>query len=160
MAALRNCLKQLGCSEVATYIQSGNAVCTVPSASVAALPDGLSAALASEFALKVSVTVRTQTELQALVAAQPFHGKQGALDTMHVVFLAAPLASDQLARLQAKRTGEEQIVGTDRELHLWLPHGFGRSRLAAECTAAWVPGCPTVRNWKTVLQLRTMLEGP
>lgn len=159
MDALRNCLHELGCTTVATYIQSGNAVCSLPADRVAALAAALATAIASEFQLAVPVLLRSEAEIEALVSAQPFQLPAESLQFLHVVFLAAPLSAEHLARLQAKGAGDEQFVMAGREIYLLLPHGFGRSKLAATCTAAWVPGSPTVRSWKTVLELRRMLQG-
>ena len=61
--------------------------------------------------------------------------------------------------LENKRLGQEKLEAIGRELFLYLPHGFGRSRLALGVTAPGISGNPTVRNWKTVLALQTMLRG-
>ncbi len=155
MTALREVFAELGCLAVATYIQSGNLVCTAP----AELSAGtIAAALQARFGFAVPVTLRTLGELDAAVAANPLASIGAGEDTLHLVFLEAELSPAILAKLEAKRGPDERLAATGRELFLHLPGGFGRSKLALVCTAPSMPGSPTVRNWKTVLQLAAMMK--
>ena len=158
MTALRTVFEeQLGCTSVATYIQSGNVVCTAPATLDAV---GIAHAIEVRFGFAVPVILRTQAELDRALTANPFATVQGAESgALHVVFLDAPMEKATLSALEARRSGEEQLAASGRELFLSLPSGFGRSKLAAACTAASMPGSPTVRNWKTVLALQAMLQG-
>ncbi len=153
MAALREVFgRELGCTEVATYIQSGNLVCCGPSVMAR---EQVAVAIERRFGFAVPVAMRGREELRAMVAANPF--ALAPADELHVVFFAAPLPDAVFQKLKSRRAGEEQVAAIGRELFLQLPHGFGRSKLALSCTAPGVPGDPTARNWKTVLQLLRML---
>ena len=154
MAGLRTLFAELGCVDVATYIQSGNLVCTAPSE----LSSGaIAAALAGRFGFSMPVTLRTLGEVSAAIAANPFAASGG--ESLHAVFFEQTPTPATVEALEAKRAGAEQLALRGRELFLDLPHGTGRSKLALACTAAGVPGNPTMRNWRTVLQLHTMLAG-
>ncbi len=153
MADLRAVFAGLGCREIATYIQSGNLVCTAPGLLEAA---AIARALAERFGFAIPVTLRTAAELDEVVAANPFAAQPA--EQLHVVFLDETLPAAALAALGARRSGDEQLAASGRELFLLLPHGFGRSKLAAACTGPGVPGGATVRNWKTVLALEAMLR--
>ena len=152
MPGLRALFAELGCTDIDTYIQSGNLVCSAhPSLSATTI----SAAVAERFGFPVPVTLRTAQELNASIQANPF--AQAGVDTLHAVFFEAPLPAAALKTLEAKCLGQEKLSAIGRELFLYLPHGFGRSRLALACTAPALPGNPTVRNWKTILQLQRLL---
>ena len=71
MAALREQCGQLGWTQVATYIQSGNIVFEA-TGSDAALEAALEQAIAREFGLDVPVIVRTRAQWAKLAAANPF----------------------------------------------------------------------------------------
>jgi uncharacterized protein (DUF1697 family) len=158
MAALRECFAGLGCRDVATYIQSGNLVCTAPRALTEA---AISIALAERLGFAIPVALRGQQEFIAAVSGNPFiQNAANDAGNLHVVFLEQPLSAEVLAGLAAKCAGEERLVALGRELFLDLPHGVGRSKLALACTAAGMPGNPSMRNWKTVLQLAQMLSLP
>ncbi len=153
MPALRELFeRELGCTDVSTYIQSGNLMCTGPPE---LRPEQVAAAIGVHFGFAVPVAMRGRAELRDTVAANPFAAAPA--EQLHVVFLTASLSAAVLGRLQSKCAGEEQFAALGRELFLRLPDGFGRSKLALGCTAPGVPGEPTVRNWKTVLQLLRML---
>ena len=157
MAALRELFAELGCADVATYIQSGNLVCTAPAKLTA---DAIAAALQARFGFAVPVTLRTMSELNAAVTANPFAAGSEVSDlaTLHVVFLNGPLSPKELHALEARGVDGERLAACGRELFLHLPYGGGRSKLALACTASSMPGSPTARNWKTVLQLAAMMK--
>ena len=154
MLALKNLFAELGCESIATYLQSGNLVCT---AHPSLTPEAMTAALEERFGFPIPVVTRTADEMRAAVRANPF--AQAGVDSLHTVFFAAAPSVAAVQGLAKLRLGKEDLRAEGRELYLYLPHGFGRSRLALACTAPGLAGTPTVRNWKTVLQLEQMLAG-
>ncbi|HUC32236.1 MAG TPA: DUF1697 domain-containing protein, partial [Ilumatobacteraceae bacterium] len=81
MAALRAGLEAAGCADVATYIQSGNVVLTLPPKR----SDKWLAATISELAgFDVAVVTRTAKELASTVARNPYPDASGT--KLHVVF--------------------------------------------------------------------------
>jgi uncharacterized protein (DUF1697 family) len=155
MAALRALLLEaFSCREVQTYIQSGNVVCTTP---VDVAQGSLSAALEKRFGFPVPVVLRTAAEWHALIAANPFLQASESSDALHLVLLHEPLPGGLLAKLQQTCTGEERMLAHGRELYLSLPHGAGRSKLALAVAGPKMPPQATMRNWRTVRQLQSML---
>jgi uncharacterized protein (DUF1697 family) len=153
MADLRAVYVQLGCRDVATYVQSGNVilVSTDP-------PDELSRrveiALEVEHGLKVRVLSRTHAQLAKVVTDDPY---PAVLPTeYHVVFLSGPIPADRLAALSRFATGGETFTAIDQELHLMLPNGLGRSKLAQALTERHLGVVGTARNWRTVQQLHEL----
>ncbi len=153
MPKLRAVFAELGCDRIDTYLQSGNLVCA---AHASMTPPVVAAALGERFGFPIPVVMRTAAELAGSVAANPF--AQASPDAVHVAFLEAPLPAAAFKALEGKRLGQEALAAVGREIFLYLPHGFGRSRLALASTAPGMPGTPTVRNWKTVLELQNMLR--
>lgn len=157
MARLREVfIDELACADVETYLQSGNLVCTAP-------PEQLDGAIVAKlleerFGFPVPVVLRTAAEFAAGYKANPFNGSSFGIDSVHWVFLRAPLSDAKLAPLKSRAMGKEQLATHGKELFLYLPHGFGRSKLALAVTADKAAGA-TVRNWKTVNTLRGMLAG-
>ncbi len=154
MPRLRVIFAELGCDHIDTYLQTGNVVCAAHPSLTA---DAISSELAKHFDFPIPATLRTAKQLGEAIQANPF--SQPESESLHVVFLEAPLPAAALKMLEAKPLGKERLAAVGREIFLYLPHGFGRSRLALASTAAGVPGYPTVRNWKTVLELQRMLAG-
>ena len=72
MADLRRVVTSLGHTEVATYIQSGNAVFTTQETDSVALAAGLEAAIAEGLDVHPSVVVLSRAELARVIADNPF----------------------------------------------------------------------------------------
>ena len=72
MARLREVLGEAGFADVATYLQSGNAVVTAPDTDPQAVASHIEQAIAAAFGFDVDVLVRSGAELDAVIAANPF----------------------------------------------------------------------------------------
>jgi uncharacterized protein (DUF1697 family) len=156
MAALRSLLTdQLRCADVQTYIQSGNVVCTAPAAGLKTAE--VSQGIEQRLGFTVPVALRKADEWNAVVAANPFLSPDTDAEFLHLVLLAEPLSAERWTMLQKTRSGDEQLTAMRRELYLSLPHGVGRSKLALACVSPKMPPDATMRNWRTVLQLQSML---
>lgn len=75
---LRELLDGLGCTQIATYIHSGNAAFDLSSAAAKVLPEQLSAAIVDGFGLKVPVVLRTAVQWRAIAEAHPFDAEESA----------------------------------------------------------------------------------
>lgn len=154
MADLRALLKQLGLGNVATYIQSGNAVFTgIIDA------DGMEGLLQDEiethFGFRPQVTILSSESFFRIRADFPF--PDAAPKTGHVWFLATPPAPDAAEKLHPLASTSEHFALTERALYLHAPDGIGRSKFAAG--AEKLLGTPaTARNLNTVEKLAEMLE--
>lgn len=149
MPELRAVLEGVGCRDVQTYVQSGNAV-VEHDAAPAELERAVAAALA-EHGLPVPVMARTGEELARVVEASPWCGLDPTL--FHVAFLSREPDPAKVAAIDHAALVPERVVVGDRVLYLDYALGAGRSkgldrlRLGVEATA---------RNWRTVTALRAL----
>ena len=153
MPALRAIYERLGATDVSTYVQSGNVILAspMPPAELSALATG---AIEAELGLKIRVLGRTHDALVQIVDRNPY---PAAEDTRHhVVFLDGPLAPSGLATLARLAADGEEFIVVDGELHLFQPHGIGRSKLGQALTERHLGVVPTARNWRTVLTVRDL----
>jgi uncharacterized protein (DUF1697 family) len=147
MNELRSLLESLGHGEVRTFIQSGNVVFT---AAKAVTPKSLEAAIKKEFALDITVVIRTARELAAVVKKNPYPRAQPS--ALHVGFMAAKPAAATVAKLDAERYLPDEFAIRGCELYLHLPNGLGRAKLPGYLDRQLkIP--TTVRNWNTVNKL-------
>ena len=72
MADLRAVVESLGCTDVETYLQSGNVVFSPPAGPGDDVGDRISDALATEVGFPVAAQTRTGAEMAAIVAANPY----------------------------------------------------------------------------------------
>ncbi len=156
MRDLATILTELGCSSVATYIQSGNAVFDVPARAAKALPEAVSAAIDARLGFRPTVTLRTREELDSVLANCPFAAPSASV---HVAFLLAPPTADALAALDPERFAPDAFAVRGREVYLHYPNGLARSKLTNDYLDRTLRTTSTVRNWRTVETLASMLAG-
>jgi uncharacterized protein (DUF1697 family) len=146
MPALRDLLGALGHTDVATYLQSGNAVFTAegPREEVAA---GIEERLAADLGLHTEVILRTGEELRAVVDRNPMEVGDPARYT--VLFLLSPPAPGWLDGFDLEAFAPDRMRAAGTELYFDLPNGIGRAKLPiAVGRRLKVPA--TMRNWRTV----------
>jgi len=150
MAKVRETFEAAGASSVATYIQSGNVVFVAKAASA----EKLCAALTKTAGFTVPVVLRTEAELTAVIANNPYPKS----DAVQCAFLPETPAKTALAKIDAfdaKACLPSTFTLAKREIYFDLPEGIGRDKLANTILRA-VPDA-TVRNWRTVQKLATMV---
>ena len=150
MAVFREVLTASGCTDVATYLQSGNAVATWDGS-----PDALAPVVEQrlhEVDVPVAVLVRTAAELDAVVEANPFAVEDPTL--LHAVFLGGePPALDTGALLP------DRVAAGPGVLYVAYADGSHRSKAAKLLADKRFPVIASARNWRTVLALQGLARG-
>ena len=160
MAEFRKLLEGLGYSNVATYIQSGNAIVDTK-ASAASIEKTVRAELEKLMRMRTQVMVRTHAQLEQMVAANPF-AKEAAADgaRVHAGFLSGIPAEGKGAGLEQivinnpKRRDRYCLIGDTLYLH--LPDGAAETKFTAQALDRILGVTSTGRNWNTVLKLHAM----
>ena len=163
MPELRALMTELGHTDVATYIQSGNAVFTSQGADTGQLADELEQAIAGRLDVSCGVVVITRDEFQQVIDDNPFPAEDNP-KALHAVFRRAELTEAEQAkvaeargRAQAKGCEDEAVI-VGRTMFLHTPNGLGRSELSAQLSRTAASKAGTARNWATVHKLRAMLD--
>ena len=152
MAHLRAVLEGLGCRDVTTYLQSGNAL-------VDADPEGLAARVEQALPLPVRVVVVPAAGLHAAVSGCPWPERaRAAPKLVHVTYLDRELTADELAPLVGVHGGDELAAG---ERVLWSSYATSSldSPLTKVVDRARLAVVMTTRNWTTATRLAE-LAGP
>lgn len=157
MAALRALLVDLGFDDVATLLNSGNAVFTGPTASAARHAAAIAAGLAARLGVNVPVIVKSATELEAIVAGSPLAGLPEDPSRMLVVFTQDPKALDGLAPVASMVTPPEMFVVAPHAAYLHCPNGILQSK-AGEALLGKAGRLATTRNWATTLKLVALVR--
>jgi len=162
MADFKTLLEGLGCKNVETYIQSGNAVFDAPG-SASRVGATIAARLMKLMGAPIDVMIRTRKDLARIIAANPFAAEAAADGArVHVGFLAGQAAPGAEAALQ--RIAAQYPARRDRfhlaadHIYFHFPDGAGQTKFTGRALdkAIGVPG--TGRNWNTVLKLHTMAK--
>lgn len=155
MADLKAAVADLGFTDVATYLQSGNMVFRAPAEENARLACRISQAIRKHAGMDVAVMVRTSGEWEDVVSGNPYPQATAAPKTVHAFILDGAPDPSRLELLAAKEAGREEWRLGAGTLYLHTPDGFGKSVLGGMIERVLkVP--MTARNWNTVLALREM----
>lgn len=156
MAKLRALLTKLGCTNVQTYVQSGNAVLDTK-LSEATLTKAIEDSLEVYMGRPIATTVRTLEQMAAVVAGNPFARVSTNPAYLCVTFVSCAPTKAEVAPLHAQDWRPELFQVAGQEIYTWHPNGQGRSPLAAALGKLPLRGAVTTRNWNTVQRLVEML---
>jgi uncharacterized protein (DUF1697 family) len=146
-----------GCTDVRTYIQSGNVIFKKAGAS-ARLGDAITANIEKRFGFRIPVILRTAEELRETIRDNPFLAAGVDAKPLHVYFLADAPNARAIAGLDPTRSTGDGFRVLRREIYLHLPNGMGRTKLTNAYFDSKLSTTCTARNWATVLKLSEMME--
>jgi len=157
MPELKNLYESLGFTEVRTYLQSGNVIF----APAGPDPDEMAATIRTgiqrDFGFDVTVFVRDADDFQWLLDKNPFlHGRSEDPTKLHVTFLSEPPAQEKLDSLVKPASGNDEFVIIGRDVFLFCPDGYGRTKLSNTFLERKLGLPATTRNWNTVNALLQM----
>jgi len=144
---------EAGCTDVRTYIQSGNVVFSVAPKTAKRVPDLVSRRIADCFGYRVPVVLRTADELKKVAAGNPFFESDADAHSLHVGFLADLPTPRDVAALDPKRSPGDSFSVRGREVYLCLPNGVAGTKLTNAYFDSKLGTTSTIRNWRTVLRL-------
>jgi uncharacterized protein (DUF1697 family) len=156
MADLKKLFESMGLRKVKTYIQSGN-VLFESEEEAEVLGRKMEDEIKNEFGFSVTVVLRTASELEQIIENCPFttdNLPEG--ESVQVAFLAGTPTEEGIYYLKTYNSNpdEYQIIGND--VYLFFHQSILDSKLATQLPKLGVQA--TVRNWKTVSKLASMVE--
>ena len=156
MKELDQMFADAGCTDVRTYIQSGNVIFEAP-AGAPGVADKVMANIAKRFGFRVPVVLRTSKQLLQIIRDNPFLGAGVDEKALHVYFLANSAKAAAIAALDAARSAPDAFHVRGQEVYLHLPDGMGRTKLTNAYFDSKLSTTCTARNWATVLKLAAMM---
>lgn len=159
MADLRALCESLAWRDVKTLVQSGNVVFRCQNHDPAALSKKLAAVIEKQFGFRPEVVVRTSAELRSVVDRNPF-AKRKDIDPRKLLvnFLAGSPSAEAQVKVKQIKVGPEELKIDGRELYIYYPDGFGKSKLTNTVLERTLGTPGTTRNWNTVTKLLEMAE--
>lgn len=148
MSDLKSIAEKLGLKAPRTFIASGNLL-FASSKTDGAVKTALEAALKHHMGRAVGVMVRTDVEMTAVAATNPFADQPG--NKVVAIFLDQEPPKD--AAETVKNIADERVALGRREIYVHYPSGQGRSKLKIP---AAVSG--TARNMNTVARLAELAK--
>ena len=145
-------LETLGCEDVRTYIQSGNAVFRHPDRDPSQLAEKMRVAIGVSHGFAPAVLLLSARRLERAIDANPFQAAEIDPSKLHLFFLVRVPDNPNFDALDAATASSERYVLDGDIVYLHAPEGIGRSKFAAGLERAL--GVPaTGRNWRTVTRV-------
>lgn len=160
MTALSSLFNRLGFHDAVTYIQSGNVVFSIAGKlSAKKLALAIEKAISDEFDYKIPALLRTFNEFRAVIRNNPF----SEVDDFDPSKLAVLFLSEKPTQLQIDKVRNvdyppDKFVISGREIFIYCPDGFGKSKLYTNFFENKMKVTGTARNWKTVTTLLELAE--
>ncbi len=151
MQNLRTSFEELGFRRVRTYVQSGNVIFETEKTSSKSLSKSIEGRILSEFGFPVPLVLRTSGEMKQVVGDNSFLGEKGIDDSkLHVTFLSAFPSGTALRRLEGLNALPDRFLIKGREVYLYCPNGYGRTKISNNTLEKLLSVEATTRNWRTV----------
>lgn len=160
MTDLKASFEEMGFSQVATYIQSGNVLFRSEEKDKAALTAKTEKGLSRRFNFEAKVVMVTHKELADIVRDAPDgFGKEEKKFRYDVIFLKEPLTPKEAMKSVRVREGVDAAHAGKQALYF--------SRLISRASQSYLTkiiGMPvyqnmTIRNWNTTTKLLRLMEG-
>ncbi|UOV03201.1 DUF1697 domain-containing protein [Pseudoxanthomonas mexicana] len=159
MADLRALLEDLGYTDVATLLNSGNVVFKAGKCAPKTLAADISAAIATHLGIEVPAIVVSAKELALIVRENPFVSADDP-SRLLVAFVPEAATLSAMSAIEPHVVAPEQLhVGT-HAAYLHCASGILESKAAEALLgkAGKAGKAATTRNWATVQKLRALVE--
>jgi uncharacterized protein (DUF1697 family) len=160
MADLKNLYENLGFKSVVTYIQSGNVIFESDEDIASdTLCQNIEKAILEQYKFVVPIIIRSKTELENIVDANPFCGDASVdIEKLHVTFLSEVPTDAALEKIKSYDYTPDQFVIIGKHVFLHCPIDYGHSKLSNSFFESKLKVKATTRNWKTVNKLLELTD--
>lgn len=155
MLDLKLLYESVGFQDVVTYIQSGNVIFEASDKNVSNIKTLIEEAIEKKYKFYVPVEIRTNREIENIIKNSPF----GAIDLAEdgtkvlVTFLGAKPDKVKVSTVLGYVISPEKLVVKGKEVYLYCPNGYGKSKLSNTFLENKLGVEATTRNWKSVHKL-------
>ncbi len=157
MADLRAMLADLGYGDVATLLQSGNAVVSA-TAAAEEIASTIERRLGTETGLDVRCIVRSVDELSEALARDPYEGRADDPAKYVIGFMDEAPAKATIATIDPARFAPDEFRIIGREAYIWCPNGLAETKLTAPNFEKKLRVAMTVRNWNTCRKVLALAQ--
>jgi uncharacterized protein (DUF1697 family) len=154
MADLVKALDLSGLKNIKTYLQSGNIIFEHDNYDNINISRDIERKISQDFGISVNVIIRREDELETIIELNPFikdpdieHSK------LHVTYLKEIPDKDLILNLGQFKGKNEDLKVNNKEIYLYLPNGYAKTKLTNEFFEKKLKTISTTRNWKTTTKI-------
>jgi uncharacterized protein (DUF1697 family) len=160
MVDLKLLYKSLDLKDIKTYIQSGNIIFKSRNPDSKDLSNKIKVKIREVFGFDVTVIIRTEKEYKKVIEDNPF--KEEDKKQLYVTFLSKIPSKNLIEDINVDlgyktQYNLDKYVISRKEIYLYLPDGYGNTKLNNTFFEKKLKVSSTTRNWKTVTKLFDLL---
>ena len=152
MVELKELYTSLHCTNITTYIQSGNIIFTHPSTNKEQLQTIITNAINKKFNLKIQGILITIKELSQILHENPFK-KEDQTKVYVTILQTTPSEIISEENLINIKSPTEKIIIKNNHIYLFCPDGYGKTKLTPKFFEKKLNTTTTTRNWNTITTL-------
>jgi uncharacterized protein (DUF1697 family) len=157
MKELQKHLSTLELLNIRTYIQSGNIIFESENESEKELSKKIEARILAAYAFEVPTFIINKTALEKIIFENPFEiNTENEFSKPYVIFLEELPSNEQIDKLMALNSENEQFVFNGNVIYIVYKNGAGKSKLTNSFFESKLKIKATTRNWNTVNKLMTL----
>jgi uncharacterized protein (DUF1697 family) len=156
MEELRRLFAEVGLSDVATFIASGNVIFETRARDIPALERKIEAHLREALGYDVATFVRSTSELASVAAHDPFPDAGADEASLHVAFLPSPPDEQAREKLMSRRTEVDDFHVHGREIYWRCRVRVSESAFSGAVLEKTIRMPATLRNVTTVRRLAAL----
>ena len=127
-----------------------------PDKNIPALISTIEKKIRQTYGFEAAVFIRTKDEFKKLIDSTPFSKKDAG--KLHVTFLSETPARLLIEEINKGKAADEEFHISNREIYLYCPDGYGRSKLSNNFFERKLKVSATTRNWRTANELFKTLQ--
>ena len=159
MADLKTSFEVLGSSNVQTYIQSGNVVFSYNNSQTKNLEKLIEKKILEDYGFQVPTIVLKSEEWNTIMHSNPFLKESGnKTEKLYLTILSEEPSDENLKQLHRDEFAPDAFVIDGKNIYLYLPNGYGRTKLNNNYFENKLKVTATTRNWKTVKKLSEFIH--
>ena len=156
MADLRALLGNMGFTDVATLLNSGNAVFTADAEPANGLAARIRAEVAKKLKVDALVILKSRKDIAAILKGNELE-KVADASRLLVAMANDPKVIIALKKWTRQTWGDDRVHVNVHAAYLWCANGILESKLA-ESLLKDLSGAGTTRNWATLNKIHALLE--
>ena len=158
MIDLKSMFESLNFKNVKPYIQSGNVIFDYEITDSVKLTSFIEVKINDTFGFFVKVIVRNEEEFRSIVNNNPFVNDTNVeINKLHVVLMSDIPDPKLVVGLHVKKEDNEKFLISSREIYLYCPNGYGKTKLNNAMFEKKLNTTCTTRNWKTMNNIISLL---
>ena len=158
MSDLKLLFERLECSNIITYIQSGNVIFDYKQAiEINELEQKIEKEILNHYNFKVPVIIRTVDQLNDAISNNPFI-KQSKTEQLHLTLLSDIPDNERLEKIFEYDFSPDKFKIIEKEVFILCANKYSDSKLTNGFFEKKLKVNATTRNWKTVNKLVELAE--